>query len=161
MRYMPTKWALSKKKELKMSIEIIKLPTERYGEATELIWQVFQVFEVPDFPPEGVIEYKRILDLTEREGSITFYTAMEDDVVVGVLGMRENNHIGYFYVKESHHKRGIGKMLFSKILQVYEGSITVNACPYGVPVYKRLGFTETDIQQNKNGVIFTPMRYER
>ena len=144
-----------------MSIEVIKLPRERFKEATELIWQVFQVFEVPDFPKEGVLEYKRILDLTEREGNITFYTAMENNIVVGALGMRENNHIGYFYVKESHHKRGIGKMLFTKILQEYNGSITVNACPYGVPIYERLGFIKTDSQQNKNGIIFTPMRYER
>ena len=144
-----------------MSIEVVKLPKERYSEATELIWQVFQIFEVPDFPKEGVIEYKRILDKTEREKDITFYTAMENDTVVGVLGMRENNHIGYFYVKESHHKRGIGKMLFTKILQEYSGSITVNACPYGVPIYERLGFIKTDTKQNKNGIIFTPMRYER
>ena len=144
-----------------MSIEVIKLPRERFKEATELIWQVFQVFEVPDFPKEGALEYKRILDLTEREGNITFYTAMENNIVVGALGMRENNHIGYFYVKESHHKRGIGKMLFTKILQEYNGSITVNACPYGVPIYERLGFIKTDSQQNKNGIIFTPMRYER
>jgi predicted GNAT family N-acyltransferase len=144
-----------------MSIEVVKLPSERFSEATELIWQVFQVFEVPDFPKEGVIEYKRILDKTEKEKDITFYTAMENDIVVGALGMRENNHIGYFYVKESHHKRGIGKMLFMKILQEYKGSITVNACPYGVPIYERLGFIKTDTQQNNNGIIFTPMRYER
>ena len=79
-----------------MSIEIIKLPKHRYNEAVSLIWEVFQVYEVPDFPPEGVIEYKRILDETEKLKNIIFYTAMENDTVVGVLGMRENNHIGYF-----------------------------------------------------------------
>lgn len=144
-----------------MSIEIIKLPLERYSEACALIWQVFQIYEVPDFPKHGVIEYKRILDETEKLKNIVFYSAVEENQVVGVLGMRENNHIGYFYVKETHHKRGIGKMLFNRILEEYRGDITVNACPYGVPVYKRLGFLETDTQQNKNGVIFTPMRFER
>lgn len=148
-------------KDLKMSIEIIKLPKERYREATELIWHVFQIFEVPDFPPEGVLEYKRIIDQTLEKGNIIFYTAMEENKVVGALGMRENNHIGYFYVKETHHKRGIGRMLFSRILSEYEGSITVNACPYGVPVYKRLGFIETDTQKNEKGIIYTPMMYKR
>ena len=57
-------------------IEIIKLPKERYKEAAELIWQVFQIFEVPDFPPEGVIEYKRILDETEKIKNIVFYAAV-------------------------------------------------------------------------------------
>lgn len=142
-----------------MSIEIIKLPKDRYSEATSLIWEVFQVYEVPDFPPEGVIEYKRILDETEKDKNIIFYCAMEENKVVGVLGMRENNHIGYFYVKATHHKRGIGKALFNKIKEDCQGKITVNACPYGVPVYTRLGFMATDVQQNKNGIVFTPMEY--
>lgn len=140
-------------------IEVIKLPKERYGEATSLIWHVFQIYEVPDFPPEGALEYKRILDQTEKEKNIVFYTAMEDDNVVGVLGMRENNHIGYFYVKETHHRRGIGKMLFNAMRCDYKGDITVNACPYGVPVYTKLGFKATDIQKNKDGIIFTPMKF--
>ena len=144
-----------------MSIEIVRLPKERYNEATALIWQVFQVYEVPDFPSCGVAKYKKILDKTEKEKNITFYAAMENDSVVGVLGMRENNHIGYFYVKESHHKRGIGKMLFEAILNDYCGDITVNACPYGVPVYTRLGFLPTDTVQNDGGIIYTPMKYER
>ena len=144
-----------------MSIEIIKLPKHRYNEAVSLIWEVFQVYEVPDFPPEGVIEYKRILDETEREKNIEFYCAIEENKVVGVMGMRENNHIGYFYVKQTHHRRGIGKMLFEKIKSIYQGSITVNACPYGVPIYTRLGFVPTGVQQSKNGIIFTPMKFER
>ena len=36
----------------------------------------------------------------------------------------------------------------------------VNAAPYGIPIYTRLGFLPTDTQQNVNGVIFTPMKYE-
>ena len=36
---------------------------------------------------------------------------------------------------------------------------TVNAAPYGVPIYTRLGFMATDTQKNVNGVIYTPMRY--
>ena len=142
-----------------MSIEIIKLPYERYAEATALIWEVFLEFEVPDFPENGVLEYKRILDTARDDKSIVFYTAMEENRVVGVLGMRENNHIGYFYVKASHHKRGIGRALFNEMLKDYTGSI--NACPYGVAVYKRLGFIPTDTQQNKNGIIYTPMRLVR
>ena len=144
-----------------MSIEIIKLPLDRYSEATALIWEVFQIFEVPDFPPHGVIEYKRILDKTERERNITFYAAMDENTVIGVIGVRENNHIGYFYIRQTYHKRGIGKMLFNTVLENYSGTITVNACPYGVPVYTRLGFVPTDTQKDENGIIFTPMKYER
>lgn len=142
-------------------IKIIELEKDRYAQATALIWEVFQVFEVPDFPPHGVIEYKRILDKTEKEKDITFYCATLENELLGVLGMRENNHIGYFYVRQEHHKKGIGKMLFNTILEKYSGDITVNACPYGVAVYERLGFVKTDDVQDKNGIIYTPMKYVR
>ena len=36
---------------------------------------------------------------------------------------------------------------------------TVNAAPYGIPIYKRLGFVEVDTEKNVGGVIFTPMLY--
>ena len=74
--------------------------------------------------------------------------------------MRENNHIGYFYVNSLYHKRGIGKALFERMKKDYEKKVfTVNAAPYGLPVYTRLGFVPTDREQNVNGVIFTPMKY--
>lgn len=143
-----------------MSIEIIKLPRERFNEACALIWEVFQVFEVPDFEPQGVTEYKRRLDIVENEKGITFYAAIENGAVVGVLGAC-GAFIRYFYVKQSHHKMGIGKMLFNELLNETSESITVRACPYGVKVYTRLGFVPTDTVQNDMGIIYTPMMLKR
>lgn len=126
----------------------------------DLVWQVFSEFETPVFPPEGSVEYKRVIEETRRKKNIKFYGALDNGVVIGVLGMRENNHIGYFYVNSAYHKRGIGKSLFERMKEDYEKKeFTVNAAPYGVPIYTRLGFMATDTQKNVNGVIYTPMRY--
>ncbi len=142
-------------------ITVKKLSSSYNSMALDLVWQVFSEFEVPVFPKEGAIEYKRIIEETREKNNITFYGAFDKKRLVGVLGMRQNNHIGYFYVDSSYHKRGIGKRLFNLMKGDYEKKIfTVNAAPYGIPIYTRLGFIPTDTQKNVNGVIFTPMKYE-
>lgn len=142
-------------------LELKRLPVERNSECLDLVWEVFSEFEVPVFPKEGGIEYKRIIEETRQKNNIVFYGALDKNKVVGVLGMRENNHIGYFYVDKNYHRRGIGKGLFNLMKQDYiKQEFTVNAAPYGVPIYKRLGFLETDTIKNINGVIFTPMKYK-
>lgn len=141
-------------------IKIERLDASYIDECLDLVWQVFSEFEVPVFPKEGGAEYKRIIEETREKKNITFYGALDKGKVVGVLGMRENNHIGYFYVNKSYHKRGIGKSLFNRMTEDYEKkTFTVNAAPYGVPIYTRLGFLPTDKEQNVRGVIFTPMKY--
>ena len=145
----------------KDEIKIEKLGQKRIDECLDLVWQVFSEFEVPVFPPEGGPEYKRIIEETRQRKNISFYGALANGKVVGVLGMRENNHIGYFYVDKRYHKRGIGRSLFERMMRDYDlKEFTVNAAPYGVPIYTRLGFSPTDKEQNVNGVIFTPMKYE-
>ncbi|MBQ7761482.1 MAG: GNAT family N-acetyltransferase [Clostridia bacterium] len=141
-------------------IKIERLDSSYIDECLDLVWLVFSEFEVPVFPREGAVEYKRIIEETRQKKNITFYGALDGERVVGVLGMRENNHIGYFYVNKDYHKRGIGKSLFKRMVQDYEKkTFTVNAAPYGVPIYTRLGFVPTDKEQNVKGVIFTPMKY--
>ena len=145
----------------KDKIKVKKLSHDYIDECLDLVWRVFSEFEVPVFPKEGAVEYKRIIEETRQKKNITFYGAIDEGKVVGVLGMRENNHIGYFYVDSAYHQRGIGKRLFNIMKEDYKKKIfTVNAAPYGIPIYTRLGFVATDKEQNVNGVIFTPMKYE-
>ena len=33
----------------------------------DLVWQVFSEFETPVFPPEGSVEYKRVIEETRRK----------------------------------------------------------------------------------------------
>ena len=51
-------------------------------------------------------------------------------------------------------------MLFEAMKSDYKNKeITVNAAPYGVKIYKRLGFIPTDKEQTVDGLRFTPMVY--
>ena len=89
-----------------------------------------------------------------------FYGAFDNDELVGTLAMRDVNHISLFFVKESYHRKGIGKKLFETMKNDYDKhDFTVNSSPYAVEIYERLGFQKTDCEQITNGIRYTPMRY--
>ena len=80
---------------------------------------------------------------------------------MGTLCMREPQHIGGFFVKADHHRKGIGRALFETMRKDYDKQeFTVNSSPYAVKVYERLGFQATDTEQVVNGLRFTPMIYK-
>ena len=56
--------------------------------------------------------------------------------------------------------QGIGKKLFLEAVRRSKTNImTVNSSPFAIPVYKKMGFYETDSEKEKNGILFTPMMY--
>ncbi len=141
-------------------IEFKKLPKERNSECLDLVWRVFSELETPIFGEIASLEYKKIIEETREKNNIEFYGALENEEVVGVLGMRENNHIGYFYIDQSFRGRGIGKSLFKLMKKDYENKVfTVNAMPTGVDAYSHLGFSQTGPLEDNGGIVTTPMKY--
>ena len=72
------------------------------------------------------------------------------------------------FVKASHPRRGVARKLFAVAKmsckeenkkKVGKAFITVNASPYAVEVYKKLGFSRLSEEQIKDGIRFTPMSY--
>lgn len=138
-----------------------RLSPEEIPEALELCWRVFQAFEAPEYSPEGVDAFRASLDDRERTRNLAFYGALEEDKLVGVLCMREPQHIADFFVDAAYHRRGIGRQLFEAMRLDYSRQVfTVNSSPYAVEVYRHLGFVPTDTEQLTDGIRYTPMRFE-
>lgn len=128
--------------------------------AVGLIWEVFLQFDAPDYSKEGIEHFKANLDDKERNNAMKWYGAFDNGNLIGVLAMRESNHIGGFFVKGEHQGKGVGKMLFEAMKTDYKNKeITVNAAPYGFKIYKALGFIPMDKEQTVDGLRFTPMVY--
>ena len=141
-------------------MEFKKLPITRNSECLDLVWRVFSLLETPIFGEAASQSYKAIIEETREKNNIVFYGALDGDRVVGVLGMRENNHIGYFYIDPSYQRQGIGKKLFNLMKDDYiVHTFTVNAMPTGVDAYRRLGFFVAGDLENRGGVITTPLKY--
>ncbi|MCC0649805.1 GNAT family N-acetyltransferase [Clostridioides sp. ZZV15-6598] len=137
--------------------------------ALNLIWNVFEEFESPDYCTEGIksfhefIEYNSIIEKV-KEKSIFFWGCFDCEKLIGVLAIRDLNHICMLFVDKNYHKRGVAKKLMAIGVKYCTESkddlteVTVNSSPYAVEVYHKLGFKDTNVEQIVNGIRFTPMK---
>ena len=130
-------------------------------EALRLAWNVFLAFEAPDYGPEGTEEFRKALQDETYLAGIRYYGAFDREKMVGVLGIREEKrHICFFFVDGAYQRRGIGTALFRRMREDFPRlRVTLNAAPYGLPFYRKIGFTETDREQTVKGIRFTPLAY--
>ncbi len=92
-------------------------------------------------------------DLVSRKG----------ETIVGVIEVRNNDHIYLLFVDAAYHRQGIGKTLLKAALarcvkqDPKVDEITVNSSPFAVPIYQRLGFVAMGGEQVQDGIRFIPM----
>ena len=97
-------------------------------------------------------------------GVYQMFVALDRKQIVGMLTLRNTSHISLLFVDEKYHRRGIGRALIG-YLQEYLLSetgiskITVNAAPYGVAFYHKLGFRDLRPEEEKDGIKYTPMEF--
>ena len=144
-------------------MEIRFLASEETAEALALAWRVFMRFEAPDYSAEGVESFRRTIGDAGFTARIRFYGAFKGGTLIGMIATRsEGSHTALFFVEEAYHRQGIGRRLFEAILPDVPGeAVTVNASPYAVPVYRRLGFAALNEEQVTDGIRYTPMLYTR
>jgi len=151
-------------------------PAYRYmrpGEETEvcdLIIRVFKEFVAPEFPQRGVqefLDYVKPDSLLKRSQANYFVlVATAQDRVVGMIEVRDNNHISLLFVDKPFLRRKIGKQLLRRALEIClsrqpdTSEVSVNSSPYAVHIYEKLGFRPKGPKQIVNGVCFVPMALE-
>lgn len=151
-------------------IVIEKLKPEWWDDAMALIWKTFLRFEAGDYPEEGIHSFLEFITDERLKklyaiGEYPVYAAFLDKKMVGVISLRSQNHISLLFVEGSHHRKGIGRALMNAAkehvrVEGKKSFITVNASPYGIEFYHRIGFVDTDNMTQKEGIIYTPMRCE-
>jgi GNAT superfamily N-acetyltransferase len=134
-----------------------------------LIAHIFEAFVAPHYVEEGVEEFNTYIDpdtLCERlEGDHRMLVATEgeSDEIVGVLEIREHQHISLLFVDADHQRQGVGRALLARGVALCRAhdimleEITVNASPNAVDAYKRFGFQPQGPEQLKNGIRYQPM----
>ena len=152
-----------------MEITIQNLTRTESESATELIRQTFDRFVGKEYSVEGRETFNRFVapeSIKKRiENGNPILCAKIRGKLVGLLEIRDENHIALFFVDEQYHKRGIGKKLFdyalNEINNMYPGhkEITVNSSIFAEKIYKKMGFEKTAELQEKDGIKFIPMRY--
>lgn len=142
-------------------MRIERIGVDDREEALALVWEVFMQFEAPDYSEQGIATFKRFLEDKSSIDALEMYGAYDQNRLVGVIATRNNgNHIALLFVDGSHHRRGIGRRLFERVVEAGTGDrITVNSSPYAVEVYKHLGFAAESKDQLTDGIRYVPMTY--
>jgi len=137
--------------------------------ALDLVNAVFSEFVAVDYSEQGKSTFKSYLknklqdvsaDLKSNRKKMWAY--YQDDEIIGVIATQDTSHISLMFVDKAHQRKGIAKHMFRAVLEdLMENDdvtqITVNSSPYAVTVYEHLGFTKTQEQQEKDGILFIPM----
>lgn len=144
-------------------MEIKKILQSEKASAMHFVWNVFLEFEAPDYVDEGINTFHDFINNEEAVNGLEIYGTYEKENLVGIIATRNNNnHIALFFVHGKYHRQGIGRKLFETVLKNSTSKIiTVNSSPYAIEIYHKLGFMDSDIEQTKEGIRFTPMKYQK
>jgi len=141
------------------------------GEEKEIsgfVREVFDEFVAPCYVQEGVDSFAAYIEpakIAERikSGDDFAITARHGDKIVGVIDVRQNNHISLLYVAKKYHDRGIAKHLLRLAVEKCRRKnpkiteITVRSSLYGVLIYEKMGFCLLSPEQEENGIKYFPM----
>lgn len=141
--------------------------SDDWEDAMALAWRTFNRYVASDYSLLGV---KNFQDFVSDNGLYKMYSIGEYHLwvaefqgeIIGMISLRAGNHISLLFVDGRYHKMGIGSLLMRElwdyILQSGGNFCTVNASPYGIDFYHKLGFEDTGEQFMNGGMYMTPMR---
>ncbi|MCM1173735.1 MAG: GNAT family N-acetyltransferase [Blautia sp.] len=142
---------------------------DEWDDAMMLAWKTFMRFEADVYSAEGIRNFEDfITDTTLYRmflmGVYQMFVALDRKRIVGMLTLRNASHISLLFVDENYHRKGIGRALIEYLREYLLseagiGKITVNAAPYGVAFYHRLGFRDLRPEEEKSGIRYTPMEF--
>ena len=117
-------------------------------QALNLALNVFMEFEAPDYPDEGIEEFKRSLQNPSYIDNLCYYVAIEQEEIVGMLSTRNNgSHIALLFVNGQWQRKGIGRELIEFAMKDCNGStMTVFSAPFAHGFYKKAGFEDIDFK---------------
>ncbi len=142
---------------------------EEWDDAMALAWKTFLQFEADVYTAEGIRNFEDFITDTSLYrmfvmGSYQLFVALEQKKIVGMITLRNNSHISLLFVDARYHRKGIGRALIEYLreyllAEVGVSRITVNAAPYGVAFYHKLGFRDIRPEEEKDGITYTPMEF--
>lgn len=145
------------------------LHKNEWEEAMQLAWDTFLIFEAPDYSVKGVHNFKSfvrdpLLKKMFTYGEYIAIGAFIDKRMIGILGVRNTNHVSLLFVDQEYHRKGVAKALIRRYFRDARNDgvtyVTVNSSPYAVGFYHKIGFTNVKEEVEKDGIRFTPMRIE-
>ncbi|MGL5258968.1 MAG: GNAT family N-acetyltransferase [Lachnospiraceae bacterium] len=149
------------------NIKIRMSDKEDWEKALNLAWETFLIFEAKDYGKEGIDNFRNFIsDQSLKKlfllGKYQMIVAYVEGKIVGMITWRNRNHISLLFVDQKYHRMGIGTQLILELKKYLRKKqnldyVTVNAAPYGIDFYHKIGFIDTGTEKNMDGIRYTPM----
>lgn len=147
------------------------LPSGQEQAAADLVEQTFLAQVAPLYSARGVNEFLSYVSdqaISQRLQADNFIpAAFGPDGLAGIVEADSaRGHVVWFFVKREMQRSGVGRELLARALAELKrrdpaiDKVTVNSSPNSVEAYSALGFSATADQQERNGIIFTPMAFQ-
>ena len=140
------------------------------AEVSALVLDVFNEFVAHEFSAEGLREFSRYAEpsqlLSRSKENHFCLVAVSENKPVGMVEVRDNNHISLLFVAKDYMGQGIARELMHQALAICQENnpelevVDVNSSTYAVKIYEKLGFKVAGASEEKNGIIFVPMKLE-
>jgi GNAT superfamily N-acetyltransferase len=150
---------------MKPGIEITKYQGGNEKEILGLVRRVFDEFCSGDCNSFGLKVFYDFIEeynfIERNKTNCVTFIAKVDNVIAGMIEMRDNKHICLLFVDKKYQGISIAHRLMDKArehaLKNRSALIDVNASIYSLPIYEKLGFQKTADVQEVNGIKFYPM----
>jgi ribosomal protein S18 acetylase RimI-like enzyme len=152
----------------RLSLIVEKLDEKEVNLFSNIVNNVFNEFVGKDYSEEGnktfneYIEPKNIMERLNNKDNY-FFIAKYNNEIIGMLEIRNKDHIALFFVRKEFHNKGVGKILFDNYITMIKqentgiNAINVNSSIYAEKIYSKLGFIKIDEIKEKDGIKYIPM----
>ncbi len=91
-----------------------------------------------------------------------YFVAEHNEKIIGVAGIRDNEHLAHNFVDTAWHRHGISRQLWDLasaecVRRGNPGTFDLRASTYAIPVYEKWGFVRTAPTNQEYGITSTPM----
>ena len=158
--------------EKSFQLEYREIKQKELPETLDLVRKVFDEFEAPYYSEEGVTSFHKFIDINNMSeqysnGSLYFYGCFVNDIIVGMIAIKDFVHISLLFVDKHYHRQSVARKLFDDVVKICTKknpslkAITVNSSPYAVEVYHKFGFSDVSSEQVVDGIKFIPMELKK
>jgi len=153
----------SKAKNVKENIIYRKIRTGEEDEVFNLVKAGFDEYVLSDLAEEGANEFFRAARemIYVKPAAHLIMVAESKSGIIGMIDIRDANHICLFFIVKKFQNRGIGRRLLERAtaecIKNNSHEIEVNSSLFAVQIYKKLGFVQVRPEQLLNGIRFVPM----
>lgn len=140
---------------------------EEWAPAMQMIWRTFLKFEGRDYTEEGIKNFfdfitDDALYIAFLKGEYQMMVALDRGRVVGAGSIRSGNRLSLLFVDENYHRRGVGRAIMDGLCtylkaEAGERYMTLQAAPYAVNFYRKLGFRAVRPEEEISGIRVTAM----